>query len=311
MRHTQPTGEQLELAAGYALDVLDPEQAASFESHLAEGCGVCEREVKAFAEATGYLSYATAAEAPRPEVRTRLLARIRSEAAVAAGQAAWTVVGSIAGEWEAAGLEGLRIKRLFVDPVEQRQTILGRMAAGVHYPSHRHAGTEELYVLDGDLTMGGEALHAGDYCAATAGSIHSEVSTIGGCVFLLSASERDEVVEESGPAGPQTGVTIIRSTDGAWREGSNEGVAIKRLFSEPAQGNVTGLVRVRGGTRCPGHLPVAGEQFYTLEGSAHLAGHLLEAGDYMRATAPVTPASLYTEDGCMFLMLSAPPELFS
>jgi len=310
VKHQRPTDKVLELAALYALGILDPEDAASFESHLAEGCGVCDSEVTAFAAVAGHLGYATLAEAPRAEVRNRLLARIQVQLGAEAAQSEWTVVGSTEGEWEAAGLEGLFIKQLFVDPVEQRQTILGRMTAGVHYPSHRHAGTEELYVLDGDLTVGGEALQAGDYCAATAGSIHTGVSTVGGCAFLLTASVRDEFVEMSGAAGTQTGAIIIRSTDGAWRDGPIEGVAIKRLFSEPARDTVTGLVRVRAGTRCPGHLPVAGEQYYFLKGSAHLAGHVLEAGDYCRATAPITPASLYTEGGCMFLMLSAPAELF-
>ena len=311
MRHQQPTDEVLELAAGYALGTLDPEQAASFESHLAEGCGVCDREVRAFAAVAGHLGYAALAGSPRAEVRDRLLARIQVQPSAEAAQPGWTIVRSTEGEWQGAGLEGLFIKRLFLDEAGQRQILLGRMAAGVRYPSHRHVGTEQLYVLDGDITVEGRVLRTGDFCGAIGGTIHDSSFSTGGCTFLLEHSTQDEVLEGSRPGSPQEGIYIITSAERAWQPSPAEGVDIKRIFSDVARETVTGLVRVRPGTGGPGHLPVAGPQYYVLEGSAYLAGYVLQAGDYFRATAPTGPASLHTESGCTLLLISSPAELLA
>ena len=46
-----------ELAAGYALDVLDSDQRRAFEAHLPE-CESCRQAVASFAEAAAALAYA-------------------------------------------------------------------------------------------------------------------------------------------------------------------------------------------------------------------------------------------------------------
>ena len=73
-------------------------------------------------------------------------------------------------------------------------TCLVRMEPGAHYPSHRHADAEELFLLSGDLHVGPEVMHAGDYCRADAETIHSETSSETGCQFLLLASQNNQIV---------------------------------------------------------------------------------------------------------------------
>lgn len=135
MRHQQATDEVLELAALYALGALDPQQAAAFEAHLAEGCRTCTEEVKSFAAVTGQLGHAASPERPAPEVRRRLFARLRAGAA----EPAWTVVRSTEGEWETGNAPAMRIKRLFQDSLTNRFTALVRMEHGARYPNHEHA----------------------------------------------------------------------------------------------------------------------------------------------------------------------------
>jgi len=311
MKHQHPTDEVLELAAGYALGTLDPEQAASFESHLAEGCGVCDREVRTFAAVAGHLGYAALAEAPRAEVRNRLLARIQVLPRGEAVQPGWTIVRSAEGEWQGAGIEGLFVKPLFLDAAGQMQTLLGRMAAGVRYPSHRHVGTEQLYVLEGEITVEGRVLRAGDFCGAISETVHDRSFSTGGCTILLEHSTQDEVLDGSKPRPPQEGIFIITSAERAWQPGPLEGVEIKRIFSDPARDAVTGLVRMRAGAKLPSRWYGTGEQLYILEGSANVMGHVLHAGDYCRAGAETSPEGTYTKGGCTLLLISSPAELLA
>ena len=74
-------------------------------------------------------------------------------------------------------------------------TQLVRMAPGTSYPRHRHADIEENYLLEGDLTISGVTMKAGDYCRAEPDSVHSDIRTSGGCQFISIASEHNELLE--------------------------------------------------------------------------------------------------------------------
>lgn len=125
---------------------------------------------------------------------------------------------------EPSEIEGLVTKRLFRDPDGQHFTALARMEREVRYPSHRHADAEELYMVDGDLTVEGRELRAGDYCAASAGTVHGVTSSEGGCTFLLHASERDQVLRGGSAGAPQSGLVFVRATEGSWKSGADPGV---------------------------------------------------------------------------------------
>ena len=304
MRHPQRTSEVVELAALYALGVLDPEEAAAFEAHLAEGCRTCEEEVKTFGAVAGHLGAAVLPETPHSAVRARLFGYLK-----AAARAEWTIVRSTEGEWEPSGIEGLVTRRLFRDPDGQRFTALARMERGARYPSHRHADAEELYMVEGDLTVEGQELRAGDYCAASAGTVHGVTSSEGGCTFLLHASERDQVFQGEGAGAPQSGLVFVRAIEGSWKSGADPGVRRRTIFMDPARRTVTCLVRMEAGTRLPGHRHVTAEQFYMLEGDTHVSGQVLHAGDYYRAAAGTEHGVTYTEGGCLFLMISSKVEI--
>lgn len=311
-----PTDEVLELAALYALGALSAEEAATFEAHLAEGCPTCENEANAFATILGHLGYGVLPVTPRAEVRSRLLNRVRAEAGGAmrpgpseteAGldRSDLTIVHSAEGQWEAGGAPGLVVKRLFLDHAGQRLTALGRMKAGSRYPSHRHADFEELYVLEGDLTVEGQVLRAGDYCAALGGTVHRDTYSDRGCMFFVLASGRDEILEEAGTGTAASGLVFVRSAEGAWREAAAAGMAIRPIFSDPVRGTTTAMVRMRAAASLPRRRHMTAEQVYMLEGAAIIAGQVLKAGDYYRAAAGTLHPFESTEGGCMFLMVSS------
>ena len=65
----------LELAALYSVGGLSELERARFESHLADGCAVCEAELAELRPAVDALVDGVVPVAPRPELRERLLAR--------------------------------------------------------------------------------------------------------------------------------------------------------------------------------------------------------------------------------------------
>ncbi len=100
-------------------------------------------------------------------------------------------------EWQAAGLPGCQRKMLFADEKQKSLTSVVQMQAGTHFPAHRHAGPEELYLLSGDLVVEGQTLKPGDYCRAETSTVHAESYTNSGCVFILKASQHDEIIGNS------------------------------------------------------------------------------------------------------------------
>lgn len=139
---------------------------------------------------------------PPDEVRHRLLSRI--ETMRRGDDQVWRTWGTDEsastftlraneGQWLETGVEGVSVRRLFVDRAANRMTCMFRMEPGSSYPSHVHDGGEECYVLDGDLHVGDIVMHAGDYQRAPAGSEHGIQSTDTGCLLLVTTSLSDEM----------------------------------------------------------------------------------------------------------------------
>jgi anti-sigma factor ChrR (cupin superfamily) len=97
-------------------------------------------------------------------------------------------------DWVEAGAPGVRVRPLFVDPIEKMVTMLVHMGPGSSYPPHHHSQAEECYVIAGDLQIGDRVLHAGDYQRAAAGSRHETQSTAAGCLLLIRSSREDEIL---------------------------------------------------------------------------------------------------------------------
>lgn len=93
-------------------------------------------------------------------------------------------------EWKEAS-PGLSYKLLSVDQAHDRVTMLVRLDPGVEYPSHVHAGLEELHLLEGELWIDERKLYPGDYSRAEAGTGDEHVWSETGCTCVLVTSHRD------------------------------------------------------------------------------------------------------------------------
>jgi quercetin dioxygenase-like cupin family protein len=182
-----------ERAALYALGVLPPDEADLVEQRLAAGDRRYVEEVDACRAVADALPYAARPLPPRPQVRERVLARVADAAASVVETAGIRFVHASRVDWEPGPVPGMEIKRLQADESRQRATLLIRLAPGTTYPRHRHGDVEEIYLLAGEITLNGVVMRAGDYCRAAADSIHEHSVAAVECLFLVTASTRDEV----------------------------------------------------------------------------------------------------------------------
>lgn len=180
------TGRLCELAALYALGSLEGDEAREFAAHL-ETCEDCAREVRAFGETAAQLAV-TAAMRPPDGLRERVLERVLSESP---GR---VLVRRDDGAWKDTGFPGVMAKTLFFDRASGNITSLVKVGPGAFYPRHVHAGFEQLFVLEGDLTFEDHVLRAGDYEVMGMESRHPSATSVEGCTVLIIHNVNDEVL---------------------------------------------------------------------------------------------------------------------
>jgi anti-sigma factor ChrR (cupin superfamily) len=96
-------------------------------------------------------------------------------------------------KWKSYGVPGVWLGKLYIDKQKREITCLMRLEPGSTFPLHRHAGSEEVFVLEGDLIVEGEICYQGDYIRSVPGSTHSPL-TQGGCLLLMNTSTDNEML---------------------------------------------------------------------------------------------------------------------
>ncbi|HEY0938647.1 MAG TPA: cupin domain-containing protein [Steroidobacter sp.] len=188
--------EQAQLVACYALAMLDGSEADSMAAHLAV-CSECQREYDLVGGLTSALSAWRDQDLPRPApLWDSLLQRISkvpqkgAPAAVAPGAAFapdWSEP-----QWQQAA-PGITCKLLSTDEQQKVTSMLVRLAPGISYPPHRHAGVEEMFLLEGELWIEDRKLLPGDFNRAAPGTSDQRVYSETGCMCLLITSSLDEL----------------------------------------------------------------------------------------------------------------------
>ena len=181
--------ERTDCVAEYALQALPASECAAFEAHL-EQCRECRLELEALRPIVGtFVDWPTDVLRPPTPLWDRLAQRIanNSEAepsvAVERGwreEPAWKEVAP-----------GISCKLLATDRAKVRVSMLVRLAPGVAYPPHSHAGVEELHLLEGELWIDDRKLYPGDYNRAEPGTTDDRVWSETGCTCVLVTSFTD------------------------------------------------------------------------------------------------------------------------
>jgi len=180
--------DYLELMFLYALRVLPSSEISVLEAHISE-CADCRQEMETLRPIVGaFVSWPTDVLRPAGSLWERLASRIAAET----GQEPVVPAPERRAEpdWEEAA-PGISCKLLATDTEKDRVSMLVRLAPGAAYPSHTHAGVEELYLLHGELMIDDKKLYPGDYNRAEAGSADQRVWSETGCTCVLLTSTRD------------------------------------------------------------------------------------------------------------------------
>ena len=93
--------------------------------------------------------------------------------------------------WLPLAVPGAFVKLLSFDDSSSHAVVLGRLDAGARYPKHTHLHGEDIFMISGDLHLGEEVLHAGDFHHADAGSSHGVNWSEHGCVLMAVLSKED------------------------------------------------------------------------------------------------------------------------
>ena len=96
-------------------------------------------------------------------------------------------------EWIATDYSGIE-RSLFRNNDSGGRSSVVRLAKGARFPRHAHHGTEEVVVLSGTVTLGGERLEVGDYMFTTPGEEH-DVVAITDAVIFVSSQKATPVIE--------------------------------------------------------------------------------------------------------------------
>lgn len=190
-----------ELAVAYALGAIEPREAALLEQ-IAAGNPSVQAELGALLETAAALAASQSARvAPEPALRGRILDRIRStpQARPASPDASLAATGfhfKSAGteDWRKGPGRGLRYRVLSVSKDLGYWMLLLELTPGGVIPTHDHRGSEQVYLLSGDLRTQGRTLAPGDFLHSEPGTIHQELVSPSGCMAILVEKAPDRVL---------------------------------------------------------------------------------------------------------------------
>ena len=172
----------------YALRAVAAGEASLAENQISE-CADCRRELATLRPlVVTFGTWPTSTLEPSGSLWDRLARRIADETGAEPAP-------SFPSEWAepewAEVAPGISVKMLATDVERDRVSMLVRLGPGVDYPRHRHAGIEELHLLDGELVIDEKTLYPGDYVKALPGTSDKRVWSETGCTCVLITSPSD------------------------------------------------------------------------------------------------------------------------
>lgn len=184
-QHDQDYSERVFL---YALQALPSSEAAVVGAHIA-ACADCRQEMETLRPVIeSFVFWPTDVLRPSASLWECLSQRIATEtgrAPVVPSPRRWAEP-----EWMEAA-PGISCKLLATDTEKNRVSMLVRLAPGTAYPPHRHAGVEELHLLEGELWIDDRKLYPGDYNRGERGAVDRRVWSDTGCTCVLLTSFDD------------------------------------------------------------------------------------------------------------------------
>jgi anti-sigma factor ChrR (cupin superfamily) len=172
----------------YALRALPADEVPAVEAHIAS-CLACQEELATLRPVVdSFVAWPADVLRPSSSLWEHLAQRIAVETGTE--PVLPPARERLDPEWEEVA-PGISCKLLATDEVNHQVSMLVRLAPGVDYPPHTHAGVEELHLLYGELWIDDRKLFPGDYNRAELGTADKRVWSETGCTCVLITSTRD------------------------------------------------------------------------------------------------------------------------
>lgn len=200
------TERQQEQASLYVLGALTGPEESAFEQDLSHHAQLREL-VRTLRETAHLLLQAVPRHEPPADLKQRIMRHIDAvpqdtrqnqasspETALASPSMGRESIGfafvaaADPSGWKALPVPGAWIKLLSINHAAGYVVALGRLAPGTRYPAHTHAGSEDLYLLSGDLNVGEHAMQPGDFHHSDPGTEHGVNYSLNGCTLLAILS---------------------------------------------------------------------------------------------------------------------------
>jgi hypothetical protein len=185
------------LIALYALDILNESERREVE----EAIGTSPALQAQFAELQSAVDAIPYSAPPVPmaaNLKDRLFKRINSQERAPnlsfvetlrkqAAKVAWKPFTPV---------PGVSVGKFYTDYQKREVLYFVRAKAGIQFPCHRHAGAEEMLVLEGDLLVDKKTYGIGELVRSAPGSSH-QPSTLTGCTLFLRSAFEDAIVAKN------------------------------------------------------------------------------------------------------------------
>ena len=165
------------LALADAIGALDADEQRELQTMIAGLPTETRDEIARIYDSAVALATSVDQVEPPAHVRDRVLSAVKTPGRY--------TVWAESSEWVESGLTGIRVRVLAVDRARSLVTMALQADPGAIYPSHRHSGPEECYVLKGSVVIDGRVLRAGDFHHADEDSEHGEITTTEGAEVLI------------------------------------------------------------------------------------------------------------------------------
>ena len=176
-------------------------------------------------------------------------------------------------------LPGIRQKALWSDPATERRAVLTRFEPGASLPTHRHAGDEILYVIEGAIADESGTVSAGNMGYRPNGCVHN-VSSRNGATVLAVVTGGVEPAKEPGSA-PRSRIFAVSELP--WRD-TLPGIRQKLIWEDKGTNRRALLALFEPGAKLTRHRHTGEELLYMVEGS-----HADESGEVATGNMSIRP----------------------
>jgi anti-sigma factor ChrR (cupin superfamily) len=193
-----------ELTALHALGLLSAAESRQVEALLLHE-SVLRSRLAVVQDALSALAYAIEPIHPSPNLKERLFHRLQSDlskpliqdeikdSSVELRRLSELQCQSQQVAWVPYSIPGVQWSQIHLDPNQREVAYFVRACGSIQFPAHRHAGSEEIVILAGDLVISHRTYHAGDRITSTSGTVH-QPATLQGCLIFVQTSLDDEIL---------------------------------------------------------------------------------------------------------------------